>query len=165
MSTEPRNTSDTIAARGGAAVADHGNLLACPSCDQEMLSPDANLPLHMARGRYCIGGGKPGAAPKFGKQIREPLTISDVSQLGVSEILAADTCLSCGGPKTPGQTLCTTDHGLLSFMIQRCLPDRVRNYLYIDEREEVAGINKQQFMEIFQAALTELAALRSGSAR
>lgn len=138
-----------------------GNLLACPNCNQEMFSPDETLPLHMAEARMCIGSGTPGAPPKFGQQICQPLTIADVSKLSASEVLSANSCWSCGQAKVPGQTLCTTDYGLLPFIVQKMLPPRVRGYLYVDEKSEVAGIDKKQFMEVFQSALTQLAALRS----
>ena len=159
MSTAPRNSSDQQ-----PPPMLSGEVLACPRCGQEMAVPsgETTLPLHMDQGAMCLGAGTLGAPPKFGVQIREPLTIPDVSKLSVSEVLSADTCLSCGGPKSSGQTLCTTCHGFLSFLIQKCLPTHVRGYLYVDEKSEVAGIDKNQFMEVFQSALTELAQLRAG---
>jgi len=161
MRTEPRTASVTAPLPPPANQT--GNLLACPCCNQEMQSPDETLPLHMAEGKLCIGGGTPGAPPKFGQQICQPLTPADVSKFSVSEILSANSCWSCGQSKVPGQTLCTTDYGMLPFIVQKMLPPRVRGYLYVDDKSEVAGIDKKQFMEVFQSALTELAALRSAS--
>jgi len=160
MSTELRPAASEAAAQPPVDQPT-GNLLACPSCNQEMLSPDETLPLHMAEGRLCLGGGTPGEPPKFGQQICQPLTPADVSKFSVSEILSADSCWSCGQSKVPGQTLCTTDYGMLPFIVQKMMPPRVRGYLYVDDKSEVAGINKKQFMEVFQSALSELAALRS----
>ena len=158
MRTQPRKSSDTP-----APPLESNNLLACPSCHQEMLSPDEDLPLHMACGKTCIGSGTPGAPTKFGQQIRSPLTIPDVDQFSVSEILSADSCLSCGGKKTPGEPICRTCHGLLPFLHQKMLPAFMRGYLFADEKLKVDGhYDKKTFMEVFKSALTELAALRGG---
>jgi hypothetical protein len=173
LSTEPRKSSDTIADSGGVAVADHhesaspelnGEVLACPRCDQEMAVPsgEVDLPLHMSRARVCLGSCSPGAPPKFGEQIRAPLTIPDVAQFSVSEILSAQDCLSCGRQKLPGQPICKTCHGLLPFAHQKALPAFMRGYLFADDHRKVAGhYDKTTFMEVLKSALDTLAALRS----
>jgi hypothetical protein len=158
MSTEPRYHIEAIP----PAMDQAAPVLACPGCDQEMPAPEGCLPLHMSPTRVlCPGSGTPGAPPKFGQQIRAPLTIPDVAQFSVSEILASDACLSCGGPKAPGQPICKTCHGLLPFVHQKSLPDFMRGYLFADDTRKVAGhYDKSTFMEILKSALTELAALR-----
>lgn len=140
-------------------------LRACPACNQEMSSPDGSLPVHMSRGALCVGSCTLGASPKFGVQIKEPLTIEAVGQLSISEIISADTCLACGGDKQAGQTLCARDHGLLPFLLRHALPTHLKGHLYIDEQELIDGhFTKREFMEVFQTALAKLAAIRSGGA-
>lgn len=157
MSTDPRKDSDT------QTPPTANGLLTCPSCDQEMLSPDENLPLHMYFGRLCSGSLTTGAPPKFGQQIRAPLTIPDVDQFSVSEILSAQSCWSCGGQKLPGEPVCKKCHSLLPFLHQKVLPSFMRGYLFADERKKVDGhYDKRQFIEVFKSALAELAALRGG---
>ncbi len=137
-------------------------LLACPACSQEMYSPNDTLPLHMAQGALCKGSGTEGADSRGGTQIVEPLTIPDVGALSVSEVLAADTCLSCGGSKPAGNTLCTTCHGFLPFVLKKALPDHIKGYLFSDEHRKVAGhYTKKEFMGVFQQALAALAEVRS----
>ena len=97
MSTEARRKHNALAVPAPVA----STLLCCPHCDKEMYSPDDRLPLHMACARLCRGSHSLGEPSKFGEQIKEPLVIADITELAVSEILAADTCLSCGGPKQP----------------------------------------------------------------
>lgn len=148
-----------------AVCAPSGTLFACPACSQEMRVPDDELclPLHMALGALCAGSYAPGAPPKFGQEIREPLTIADVGQLSVSEIVSADTCLACGGNKARGQTLCARCHGLLPFPLSQALPTHLKGYLFSDEQKLIAGhYSKKEFKGVFQFALTALFELRGG---
>lgn len=136
-------------------------LKACPRCNQEMFCDGDDLPLHMDNGVMCLGSATVGQPSKFGQQIKAPLTIPDVAQLSVSEVLIADTCWSCGSPKTPGQTICRTCYWSLPFLHQRCLPPYIKGYLFSDEHQLVAGhYTKAQFMDVLKSALEALAKLR-----
>lgn len=73
--------------------------------------------------------------------------------LSHSEILSADTCLNCGGEKLKGYTLCTSCYNRLSPLLQRCLPRRVRNFIYIDQQAEISGLTHKVFRDTFKQAL------------
>ena len=138
---------------------------ACPACNQEMVSLDGTLPLHMSLGRLCLGSLSEGQPPKFGPQIVEPLTIPDVAKLSISEIVAAETCLSCGSLKAPGYVICRNCHELLPRLHKKCIPLFMRGYLFADEDRSVRGhYTKEQFMQVFQEALRVLAETRSVAA-
>jgi len=143
------------------AIADA--ILACAACNQEMVCLDGTLPLHMSLGRLCLGSLTVGEPPKFGPQIQQPLTIPDVSKLSIAEIVAAETCLSCGGLKSPGYVFCQTCYELLPWLHKKCIPLFMRGYLFADENRSVRGhYSKEQFMAIYQEALQALADIRSG---
>lgn len=165
MSTEPRNQSVIEPAVLPLPLTEvvSDAVLACVVCDQEMRTDKAGaLPLHMAEGRLCLGSCTEGVPSKGGTRIVEPLTIEAVAELSVSEICGADICWSCGGPKTPGQTLCKTDHGLLPYVHQKALPPFVRGYLFSDEKKNIESqYSKNKFMEVLLSALRVLAQMRS----
>jgi hypothetical protein len=139
-----------------------GPIKACGACDQEMASVEGIIPLHMYRGRLCQGGHSEGQDPKFGHQVKAPLTIPEVDSLSISEIVSADTCLACGGPKAPGYVFCRTDYEFLPALHKKCIPPFMRGYLFADENREVRGhYSKKQFMEVFKQALETLSDLRA----
>ena len=139
-------------------------VVACGACDQEMVSVDGTLPLHMSLGRLCLGSLSEGQPPKFGPQIKEPLTIPDVAKLSISEIVAADTCMACGGLKPPGHVFCRTCYELLPFLHKKCIPQFMRGYLFADENKDVRGhYTIDQFKAVYREALEALMQIRSGA--
>ncbi len=158
--------STTVERKGCAVavpdmVAD--NLLACPACSQEMLCIGEELPIHRGDGKLCEGSTSRGVAPKCGQMIREPFIPSEVfKSFSISEVLSADTCLSCGGAKLPGQTLCGGCHGRLPYVHSQALPSYMKHYLFADEHKIVTGhYTRKTFKEIFVLALEKLQELRA----
>lgn len=162
MSTEVERQGNALATPDGP-VAD--TLLACPVCNQEMLSFDDELPLHLGDGKLCAGSTTRGASPKFGEMIREPFIPADVfKSFSISEVLSSNTCLSCSGAKLPGQPVCGTCHARLPYVHQQALPPYMKGYLFADEKRLIAEhYTHKTFKEVFITVLERLLELRAGA--